>query len=188
VEELVFTTVIGVACVTGISFLIIPHWSAALFVLPMICILYVDLLGVMQWAGIHINAVSYVSLVMSIGLLVDYIMHVLLRYYESAGNRTEKVVYTLRTMGSSVCLGGVSTFLGTIPLAFSTSDIFGTIFFAFLGLVTLGIGHGLILLPILLSMCGPEDQVTASMRSDGDKDVQRTPSSSIGGNSETTGQ
>jgi Niemann-Pick C1 protein len=62
-------------------------------------------------------------------------------------------------MGSSILIGGISTFLGTLPLAFSSSEIFTTIFTAFLGLVTLGCGHGLILLPVILSTIGPEDEI-----------------------------
>jgi Niemann-Pick C1 protein len=111
--------------------------------------------------GIHINAVMYVTMVMSIGLLVDFIMHVLLRYYESPGDRREKTTTMLRTMGASILVGGISTFLGTLPLAFSTSEIFYTIFVAFLGLVTLGCGHGLILMPVIISTIGPEDQIRA---------------------------
>lgn len=83
-------------------------------------------------------------------------MHILLRYYESpAIGRQTKVVDTLRTMGSSILIGGISTFLGVIPLAFSSTTIFSTIFVTFIGLVTLGAGHGLILLPVVLSMLGP---------------------------------
>merc|ERR1712226_598783 len=115
--------------------------------------------------------------VMSIGLLVDFIMHVLLRYYECPGNRREKTVEMLKTMGSSVFIGGVSTFLGTLPLAFSSSEIFYTVFIAFVGIVTLGIGHGLILLPVILSIVGPEDQIAAVVASPPDKDMSRTNSS-----------
>jgi Niemann-Pick C1 protein len=180
VDELILTTVIGVVAVTGVAFLFIPHWTAVLFVLPLICVLYVDLLGVLQWAGVHINAVSYIAMVMSIGLLVDYVIHILFRYYESAGNRKEKTVEMLRTMGSSILMGGISTFLGTLPLAFCTSDIFSTIFFGFLGLVTLGCGHGLILMPVILSTIGPEDRVvevvpeSESVRSDLKHETEQT--------------
>eukprot|EP00977_Amphora_coffeiformis_P018889 scaffold6781_cov204-Amphora_coffeaeformis.AAC.4 len=160
--ELIQTTILGVTTVTGIALLLVPHWTAALFVLPLICMLYVDLLGIMQWGGVHIDPVSYVTSVMSIGLLVDFILHVLLRYYECPGNRHEKTVGMLKSMGSSILTGGISTFLGTLPLAFSTSVIFQTIFIAFLGLSTLGVGHGLILLPVVLSIIGPEDQVVRS--------------------------
>lgn len=153
------TTILGVVSVTVVAFLFIPHWTAALFVLPMISILYVDLLGVMQWGGVTIDPVSYVTCVMSIGLLVDFVIHVILRYYECPGNREEKTVATLKSMGVSILTGGISTFLGTLPLAFSTSTIFRTIFIAFLGLSTLGVGHALMLLPVVLSMIGPEDQI-----------------------------
>jgi predicted RND superfamily exporter protein len=163
-QELALTTIIGVVAVTGVAFLLIPHWTAALFVLPLICVLYVDLLGVMQWFGVHVNAVSYIALVMSIGLLVDYIMHVLLRYYESPGNRMEKTVEMLKTMGASIFIGGLSTFLGILPLAFSSSDIFTTIFVIFMGLVTLGCAHGLILLPVIFSTVGPEDEIRKGTR------------------------
>eukprot|EP00538_Stauroneis_constricta_P000207 CAMPEP_0119570782 /NCGR_PEP_ID=MMETSP1352-20130426/43788_1 /TAXON_ID=265584 /ORGANISM="Stauroneis constricta, Strain CCMP1120" /LENGTH=1044 /DNA_ID=CAMNT_0007620455 /DNA_START=143 /DNA_END=3276 /DNA_ORIENTATION=+ len=156
VDELVLTTIFGVLSVTVLSLVFIPHWTAAFFVAPFISILYVDLLGVLQFAGIHVNAVSYVSLVMSIGLLVDFLIHILLRYYEIPGDRKTRTIEMLRTMGSSVFLGGASTFLGVIPLAFSTSSIFTTIFVTFIGLVALGVGHGLVLLPVVLSICGPE--------------------------------
>jgi Niemann-Pick C1 protein len=112
--------------------------------------------GVLQVAGLYINVVSYIAMVMSIGLLVDFVCHMLLRYYETPGNtRDEKTKETLRTMGSSILLGSLSTFLGVLPLAFSTSEIFTTIFKAFIGLVTLGAAQGLILLPVVLSLVGP---------------------------------
>jgi Niemann-Pick C1 protein len=157
-KELRFTTIMGIVAVTGVTFLLIPHWTAAIFVLPLISVLYLDLLGVLQWAGIHVNPVSYIALVLSIGLMVDFLMHLLLRFYESTGNRHEKTVETLHTMGAAIFLGALSTFLGTLPLAFSSSEIFVTIFVAFLGLVLLGCAHGLILLPVLLSIVGPQDQ------------------------------
>jgi Niemann-Pick C1 protein len=54
-------------------------------------------------------------------------------------------------------MGGITTFLGTVPLAFSSSEIFTSVFIAFIALVVLGITHGLILLPVILSIFGTED-------------------------------
>ena len=81
----------------------------------MICVLYLDLLGVLKWAGADINPVSYVSLVLSIGLMVDYLMYVLLCYYGSEGKREEKTIESLRTMGSSVLWVVSQPFLALSP-------------------------------------------------------------------------
>jgi predicted RND superfamily exporter protein len=155
-NELILTTILGVSAVSIVSMIFIPHWSAVLFVTPIISILYVDLLGFLQVCGIAVNAVSYISLVMSIGLLVDFLLHIMLRYYESKeATREDKVKDVLQTMGTSVLIGGISTFLGVLPLFFSSSEIFNTIFICFLGLVVLGVTHGLIFLPVVLSLFGP---------------------------------
>lgn len=78
--------------------------------------------------GIFINAVTYVTIVIAIGLLVDFLMHILLRYYETTGaTREEKVTETLETMGASMLMGGFTTWLGVIPLSLSSTKIFNTI-------------------------------------------------------------
>lgn len=156
VDELTITTISGILAVAFIAFVLIPHWTASLFVLPMMIILYTDLLGTLQFAGMHINPLVCICLITSIGLLVDFVMHVLLRYYEStAPTREEKVKDTLQTMGASILVGGLSTCLGVIPLAFSTSSIIGTMFVLFVSMITIGVAHGLIFLPVVLSICGP---------------------------------
>mmetsp|Transcript_13411 Transcript_13411/g.25486 ORF Transcript_13411/g.25486 Transcript_13411/m.25486 type:complete len:905 (-) Transcript_13411:455-3169(-) len=161
VIELIKTTIIGVFAVSGVSLILIPHWSACLFVFPFIVLLYMDLLGWINMMGLEVNAVTYIGMVMSIGLLVDFVMHILLRYYESSGTRMEKTVSTLQTMGSSIFLGGTTTLLGTLPLAFSSNSIFFSVFVVFFGLVVLGLLHGLVFLPIILSIFGPEDPPTS---------------------------
>lgn len=55
IKELIFTTISGVVAVCFVGFVVIPHWTAVLFVGPMIVMVYFDLLGVMQFCGIHIN-------------------------------------------------------------------------------------------------------------------------------------
>lgn len=105
----------------------------------------------------YIVCLCIVTLVVSIGLLVDFILHILLRYYESVHlTREEKVKDSLGTMGASILVGGLSTFLGVVPLIFSTSEILSTVCLAMLSLVGLGLAHGLILLPVLLSYFGTE--------------------------------
>ena len=46
-----------------------------------------------------------------------------------------------------------------LPLALSTCEIFTNVFYTFIGLVILGVSHGLIVLPVVLSFVGPTDFV-----------------------------
>ena len=109
-----------------------------------------------HFSGLYVNSVTYIGMVLSIGLIVDYCMHFLLRYIECKGfDREERVKESLRTIGASVVLGGLSTLLGVVPLGFSTSEIIRTVFVIFIALVCLGLSHGLVLLPVLLSIFGP---------------------------------
>jgi len=89
--------------------------------------------------------------------LIDLICsHNRYRYMEvPSHSREEKTKTALETIGASVLVGGLSTLLGVVPLGFSSSTIFFTVFVVFFGLVLLGLLHGLVLLPVLLSMMGP---------------------------------
>jgi Niemann-Pick C1 protein len=154
-SQLKQSTLIGVACVTLMSMFFMPHWSGVLFVAPMTAILYVDLLGVLWFAGIDINAISYVALVMAIGLLVDYSMHVVLKFQEiPKSSRNQGANDVLQSMGASVLLGGVSTLMGILPLVFSSSDLTVTFVVSLVSVVLLGLSHGLIFLPVVLSLLG----------------------------------
>lgn len=85
-------------------------------------------------------------------------MHILLRYYESAEKTREaKIRDTIKSMGAALILGGVSTCLGVLPLAFSSSKLLRTLFTTFIGMLFLGLSHGLIFLPVVLSLVGTTD-------------------------------
>jgi len=161
VDELVFTMIAGVVAVTFIAFVFIPHWTGAVLVCPLIIILYINMLGSLNCLGLHINGITYVCVVVSIGLLVDFLIHVLLRYYECPPGKTrdERVKETLETMGASILVGGITTFLAVVPIAASSVKIFLTVFNSFFAMVGLGVTHGLILLPVILSMVGPTTNV-----------------------------
>jgi len=162
VAELTFSLGMGVTVVTIAGFCFIPHWTATLFLFPLMSASLIDMIGILQVLGIHLNIVSNFAIVVSIGLMVDFNMHVLFRYYESREvTRTAKVIDMLQSMGSSVFVGGLSTFLGVLPLAFSTSEIMRNVFLAFVVMVLVGLGHGLVLLPALLSVFGPINVMTS---------------------------
>jgi Niemann-Pick C1 protein len=155
-SQLKQTTIIGIISVTLVSVFFMPHWSGALFVGPLTMMLYVDLLGIFQFANISIKGVSYVCLVMAIGLLVDYALHVMLRFQESTkSTRNEKARDVLESTGASVLSGGMTTFLGVLPLVFATSRILTIFVISLISVVLVGLLHGLMFMPVVLSIIGP---------------------------------
>ena len=88
--------------------------------------------------------------------MVDFIFHVLLRYYESPKRtRDERVKDSLETVGASILVGGLASAVGVLPLAFTTNVLMRTVFTNFLALIALGLAYGLVFLPVVLSFVGP---------------------------------
>ncbi|KAK1406674.1 hypothetical protein QVD17_42191 [Tagetes erecta] len=145
-------------------------WSSGIIAIVLVMIL-VDLLGVMAVLDIQLNAVSVVNLVMSVGISVEFCVHITHAFLVSSGDRDQRTQEALGTMGASVFSGITLTKLvGVIVLCFSRSEIFVVYYFQmYLALVLLGFLHGLIFLPVLLSMVGPPSRRILIERKDDNK-------------------
>ena len=177
VGEILTNVLLGLLSVFLISLAFIPHPIGALLLTPVVAAIYCELMAVLYVAGVKINGVTTCGLVMSIGLVVDYNAHIVLAYCETkdAATRNERVVKVLTTTGTSVLLGGFTTFLGVLPLSLTGSLVFRTFFYTFLGITGLSTLHGIVFVPVVLSLVGPHELL---LRQAGN-DALRTPCNSI---------
>ena len=76
-------------------------------------------------------------------------------------NKDVRATETLADIGASVLNGALSTFLAVAVLLFSSSYVFKTLANQFALTVALGMMHGLVLLPVLLSIFGPKPFASA---------------------------
>lgn len=130
-------------------------WDIVLSIGLCVVLIDVDLIGMMVLWDVKLNAISFLCLVMGIGISVDYCVHVGHAFAHSNGlTRVEKARVAITGMGASVTKGGITTFLGVMILSFASSNAFRTFFKMLFGTVVLGMLHGLIFLPAWLSFVG----------------------------------
>uniref|UniRef100_W5MSD9 Patched 1 n=1 Tax=Lepisosteus oculatus TaxID=7918 RepID=W5MSD9_LEPOC len=141
-------------------FLLNP-WTAGIIVL-VLSLMTVELFGMMGLIGIKLSAVPVVILIASVGIGVEFTVHVALAFLTAIGDRNRRAVLALEHMFAPVLDGAFSTLLGVLMLAGSEFDfIVSRYFFAVLAILTvLGVLNGLVLLPVLLSYFGPYPEVS----------------------------
>uniref|UniRef100_A0A8B9LXV7 Patched 2 n=1 Tax=Astyanax mexicanus TaxID=7994 RepID=A0A8B9LXV7_ASTMX len=135
--------------------LLLNLWTAGIIVF-ILAMMTVELFGIMGLIGIKLSAIPVVILIASVGIGVEFTVHIALRFLTAIGDRNTRSVAALEHMFAPVMDGAISTFLGVLMLAGSEFDFIMRYFFAVLAILTLlGILNGLVLLPVLLSIMGP---------------------------------
>merc|ERR1719192_1774396 len=149
--------ILAVVVVFSITLLLIPRISAALLVLLTVVATIVDVLGFMYFWGLTIDGVTVCYTVIAIGLAVDYSAHVGEAFVLSKETtKANRVTDSLYRVGSSVFNGAFSTFLAVVAMSNSQTYVFRVFFKQFFLVTSMGVFHGLIVLPVLLSWFGPD--------------------------------
>lgn len=138
-----------------VTLILIASLPASVMVLLCVLMTLIDVGALMHWWGLTIDTVSCVDLVLAIGLCVDYAAHIAHMFMTKQGTRNQRAQQAVEAIGPAVLNGGFSTFIAFIFLANSDSHVFITFFKVFFGVCLYGLFHGLVFLPVLLSLMGP---------------------------------
>lgn len=139
-----------------ITFLLLVNPFGAILTFLSIALVVVELVGYMHWWGFNIDNVVVIFLVISLGLSVDYSAHIAHAFLVATGSPNDRMVKALTEMGPAVVNGATSTFIAVLALGTANSYVFETFFSALFLTVILGMGHGMILLPVALSIFAPK--------------------------------
>ncbi|ORX37840.1 vacuolar membrane protein [Kockovaella imperatae] len=169
----------------AITSVLLGSWRTGAVVTAVCALAVLDVMGIMGFWHISLNAISLVNLVISLGIAVEFCSHVARAFmgagggvaWEKEGRREkdERAFTALADVGPSVFSGITLTkLIGISVLALTRSKLLEIYYFRmWLSLILSGALHGLVLLPVVLSYVGgpgysledtDEEWVTSQMR------------------------
>ncbi|XP_066936303.1 patched domain-containing protein 3-like [Clytia hemisphaerica] len=155
-QELVRNIALAGVCVLLVTLFLLSNVIASVLVVACVAFSLIEIAAFMGFWGLTIDTVTTIILVIAIGLTVDYSVHIAHGFMASrAGGRNERMTEALYEVGPAVFHGGFSTFLAFLLLSASTSYVFLTFFKVFFLVVIFGMFHGMVFLPVILSLVGP---------------------------------
>ena len=155
-SEAIFNLSLALVAVFVITYVMIVSLRATLLVMLCVVLVDIDILGLMWLWGLTIDSVAIINLVLAVGLAVDYSVHIAHAFLQTPGTKQERVDAAVEEMGTAVTHGVISTFLAVLILSTSKSYIFRIFFKQFFGICLFGGLHGIMFLPTVLSLVGPE--------------------------------
>ena len=156
-HELIRNLSLTFATIAIVSLTLIANLQVCILVLLSVVFTLINVCGYAYYMGLTIETCTSIILILTAGLALDFAAHVgVIFACFKTGTRQTKMRLTLENIGPAVLNGGISTFLAFVILAFSETYVFQTFFKMFGMVVMFGLFNGLIFLPVLLSLIGPE--------------------------------
>ena len=105
---------------------------------------------------VNLDSISMINLIMCIGFSIDFTAHICYVYMSSrCKHPKDRVREALYSLGLPILQGSVSTILSVVALLLAQSYLFLVFFKMVVLVIFFGAMHGLFLLPVMLSLFGP---------------------------------
>ena len=157
------------SCVFVLVALLCANVYIAIYIVIGLACVDVCLIGFMPWLGVSISSISVITIILAVGLSVDYSVHIACAFLtvkavdnEKHSARAQRAAYALWKMGGAVMNGGFSTFLAIAPMVLASTYGFQIFFRMFLSIIFFGLWFGVLVIPVVLSFIGPHPHYGAA--------------------------
>ncbi|CAB3407312.1 unnamed protein product [Caenorhabditis bovis] len=143
---------ISLLCMTVVAILMVPSIPSAAVIFVSIVSINIGVFGYMTLWGVNLDAVSMISIIMSIGFAVDLSAHIIYAFVTSHGDTNQRVIGALEALGWPIFQGASSTIAGISILYTVDAYIILTFFKTIWLTIFIGAVHGLFFIPIFLTL------------------------------------
>ncbi|CAI5454855.1 unnamed protein product [Caenorhabditis angaria] len=144
--------IISLLCMTVVSILMVPSLPSGAVIFVSIVSINIGVFGYMTLWGVNLDAVSMISIIMSIGFAVDLSAHIIYAFVTSHGDTKQRVIGALEALGWPIFQGASSTIAGITILYTVDAYIILTFFKTIWLTMVIGAIHGLFFIPVFLTL------------------------------------
>ena len=119
--------ILSLAACAVVSLFVLHHPAVVALLILIVALIDLDLLGSIYFWDLDINSITTIDLVMAVGLVIDYVAHIMHYYLHqdpTVVDRDQRVINAMAEVGPSVLSGCATTFIGILPLIAAKSQIF----------------------------------------------------------------
>ncbi|XP_070569384.1 patched domain-containing protein 3-like [Ptychodera flava] len=165
---------IAAAAMFLVSIILIPHPLCSLYVTFTVASISTGVIGYMSLWGVRLDSITMINLIICIGFSVDFSAHMAYAFIISpCKSRDERATDALYALGWPTLQGALSTILAVVVLSSSQWYIFRSFFKTMFLVVFLGAVHGLLFLPVVLTLIGPRNAVREPIKEPGNPSSER---------------
>ncbi|CAG9532728.1 unnamed protein product [Cercopithifilaria johnstoni] len=144
-----------------VSLLLIPKRITSFWISLSIITVNVGILGFMTFWNVRLDFVSMITIVMSVGFCIDFASHLAFNFSKDDGiGSSERMRNALYNVGVPIIQSASSTIIGVSFLATIDSYVFRSFLKTIILVITIGTLHGLLILPILLTLFTCDEEPT----------------------------
>ncbi|GMI44612.1 hypothetical protein TrCOL_g347 [Triparma columacea] len=124
-----------------VSPIVLKQPVATFMLIVTVAMIDTELFGMIHIYGDNVNSFTGLGLIMAVGLAVDYNAHIIHAFFSNDPelDRHDRLRLTMKQMGKSVALGGLTTLCGLLPLAGSQCEVFRVFCKMTLAIIILGL-------------------------------------------------